>query len=192
MVMGINSLKALVSKVCTIDEEAWSASEKFFKPRSLGKGEFFLQQNEVCRYVGFIEKGYVRLFYNVRDEEVTKDFNMELSFCGSYASFMLQEPSRFNVIAMEPVQLQVITRDNLLTLTDEYPAWQKFLRIAMQNMFIKKEMREALFLLSSPEERYADLMVNSPEWINRVPLKYLASYLGMTAETLSRVRKKMV
>lgn len=190
--MDTNKLRCVIATVSDIDDEAWEAAEAVFKTKQLKKKEYFLRQGEVCRYIGFIHSGYTRLFFNLNDTDITKDFNMENSFCGSYASFISGAPSHFNVVAMEPLQLQVITKENLLMLTDKYMSWQKFLRVAMQNMFISKENREILFLTSSPEERYANLLQNHHDWVRRVPLKYLASYLGITPETLSRIRRKSV
>lgn len=186
--MGKELLKAVVTAVVNMDEETWEASEQFFRTKQLRKKEYFLRQGEHCKHIGFVVKGYVRLYYQLDDMDKTKDFNTEGNFCGSYASFISEVPSHFNVVAMEDLELLLINRADLMALTEKHMAWQKFLRIAMQSMFIAKENREAAFLTLSPEERYNDLMNTKPEWINRIPLKYLASYLGLTAETVSRIR----
>ena len=184
------NLGKIVSQVVDMDQEAWQASLPYFKDIELRKKEFFVRQGEICRYVGFINKGYTRLFYNLKDEQVTNDFNVEGCFCGSYASFIAETPSHFNVIAMEPLQITVISRSHLLELTDRYTSWQKFLRIAMEEVFKAKENREAMIFSSTNEERYANLVKYNPDWISRIPLKYLASYLGMASETISRIRAK--
>lgn len=189
--MNTDLLRNIIDKVSTIDDETWEASRSFFHPRELKKNDYFLRQDEVCKHIGFIHSGYTRLFYNIDGIEITKDFNTEYSFCGSYASFTSGKPSKFNVVAMEPLEVQVIDRKSLLYLTDRYMPWQKFLRIAMEQMFLKKEDREALFLIASPREKYADLMERNPEWLNRIPLKHIASYLNVSPETLSRIRKKV-
>jgi CRP-like cAMP-binding protein len=144
----------------------------------------------VCRQLGLIVKGYVRLFYQVDGEEITKDFNFENWICGSYASFSLQQPSRFNIVAMEDTELYLLGRDELYRLFDSYPNIQKLGRLQIEKMFIRKEQREASFLLDTAEQRYRNLLEQEPQMVRRVPLKYLASYLGMTAETLSRVRRQ--
>ena len=102
----------------------------------------------------------------------------------------MQQPSRFNVVAMKDVELYTIGRDDLYRLFDQYPSLQKLGRILMEMMFIRKELREASFLLDTAEQRYADLLAQNDQIVQRVPLKYLASYLGMTAETLSRIRSQ--
>jgi CRP-like cAMP-binding protein len=183
-------LKNYLQKILPHEEVAWQAMQSTLRPKQLTRHEHFLQQGEVCRHLGFIAQGYVRLYYLVDDQEITKDFNFENEFCGSYASFIAQRPALFNVIAMEPVRLYTISRDSLLMLYERFPCWQKLGRLSMERMFIRKELREASFLLNSPEERYEKLVKESPRWVQRVPLKYLASYLGMSPETLSRIRKK--
>ncbi|WP_224996217.1 Crp/Fnr family transcriptional regulator [Cesiribacter sp. SM1] len=183
-------LKAYLDKVVPHDDDAWQAMQSSLKRRQLARHEHFLVQGEVCRHLGFIAEGYVRLYYLVGGEEITKDFNFENEFCGSYASFISGQPALFNVMAMEPVRLYTISRDSQLMLFENYFCWQKLGRLSMERMFIKKEQREASFLLDSPEARYEKLLRETPHWVQRVPLKYLASYLGITPETLSRIRNK--
>lgn len=188
--MTNNELKIYIEKQVKLEEGAWEELEKSVIVKELKRNEHFLRQGEVCKYLGFIVKGYVRLYFLADGEEITKDFNFENSFCGSYASFSLQQPSRFNVLAMEKVSLYAIGREALFNFYNKYPNGQKFGRLSMENMFIRKENREASFLLDPAEQRYKDLLIQYPRIEQRVPLKYLASYLGITAETLSRIRAK--
>ncbi len=183
-----DELRLFFEKQVPLDKGAWEETEKIIHVKELRRKEHFLNQGEICRQLGFIVNGYVRLYFLKDGDEVTKDFNFENSFCGSYASFSLQRPSRFNIVAMEKVKLYAIGRDDLYRLFDKYPSLQKLGRLSMEYMFIRKEMREASFLLDSADQRYNDLLLQYPGIQQRVPLKYLASYLGITAETLSRIR----
>lgn len=183
-----DELKTLVTKTAGVDEEAWEALHASLKKKILKKKEHFLRRGDICKHVGFIVSGYVRLYYLQQEKEITKDFNFENSWCGSYASFSLQEPARFNIVAMEDVTVYLLSRQDLYALFERYPSIQKLGRLMMEHMFIKKEIREASFLLDTPVQRYELLLSQDPKIALRVPLKYLASYLGMAAETLSRMR----
>jgi CRP-like cAMP-binding protein len=184
----VHPLRAFIEKVVRIDEKDWEDFQQCLSYQTMKKKEHFLREGQICRQIGFIVKGYVRLYYLLNGEEITKDFNFENFFCGSWASFSMQQPSRFNIIAMEDMELYTFGRDDLYRLLDEHPSLQKLGRIWMENMFIRKELREASFLLDTAEKRYTDLLEQNEEMVQRVPLKYLASYMGMTAETLSRIR----
>lgn len=186
-VMG-EELKTFFSRFVELEEGAWDAFSEILTPRVLKRKEHFLTQGEICKKLGFIARGSVRVYFMVETEEITKDFNFENSFCGSYASFSLQQPSRFNVVAMEETTLYTIGREDLYRLFDKYSSIQKIGRLSIENMFIRKELREASFLLDSAQKRYESLLAQDPGIVNRVPLKYLASYIGVKAETLSRIR----
>lgn len=173
-----------------LEEHVWKDFKKILTTKTLKRKEHFLRQGEVCKQIGFIVKGYLRVYFLVDGEDITKDFNFENSFTGSYASFNMQEPSRFNVVAMEDVTLYTFTRDPLFTLYDKHPAIQKVGRLSIEHMYVRKELRENSFLLDTAEQRYEGLLKQYPGISNRVPLKYMASYLGITAETLSRIRGK--
>ncbi len=181
-------LRSFFEKHVSLEEQAWTDLQKIIRIKAFKRKDHFLHQGDICRHLGFIVKGYVRLYFLKDGEEITKDFNFENSFCGSYASFSLQVPSRFNIVAMEPVKLYTIGREDLFRLYDKHASLQKLGRLSMEHMFIRKEMREASFLLDSAVERYQELMALHPQIQQRVPLKYLASYLGITPETLSRIR----
>ncbi|RYY93686.1 MAG: Crp/Fnr family transcriptional regulator [Chitinophagaceae bacterium] len=187
----MEALKRYLEQHVALEPGAWEAMQEAAEPRHLKRREFFLRQDQVCRHVGFIASGYVRLFYLKDGLEITKDFNFEQSFCGSYASFSLQQPSRFNVVAMEDTELYAVGRSDLYRLFDTYPSLQKMGRLNMEHMFIRKELRESAFLLDGAERRYLDLLEQHPQVLQRVPLKYIASYLGLTAETVSRIRRSL-
>lgn len=181
--------KRFIDSRVTLDPGAWEELREALSYKELPRGSHFQNQGETCKQIGFIIQGYVRLYFILDGEEITKDFNFENSFTGSYASFSLQQPARFNVIAMEPVKLYCFGRDSLYRLFDKYPSMQKLGRLNMEHMFISKELRESSFLLDTAEQRYRNLLEQKPQIEQRVPLKYIASYLGITPETLSRIRK---
>lgn len=183
-----DDIRNLLDNIVRLRDDDFDAIRGKLTYKKLDRKGFFLEQGQVCRQLGLITKGYVRLYYLVDGVEITKDFNFENFICGSWASFSLQQPSRFNIVAMEDLDVYTIGRTDLYELLDKYPAIEKMARMQIEKMFIRKEMREASFLLDNAEQRYHRLLEEEPQMVRRVPLKYLASYLGLSAETLSRVR----
>jgi CRP/FNR family transcriptional regulator, anaerobic regulatory protein len=198
MQQHLSTLEALVkarsylSKIVNLSDEEWEAFAREATLKTLQKKEHFLRQGEVCTQCAIIIKGYVRHYYLVDGREVSNDFNFESMATGAYHSFISLIPSRFNIVAMEPVTLVCFGRTLLLRLFDQYPAWQKLGRMMIEGMFNRKTLREESFLLDSPEVRYRSLLEKYPEMLQRVPLLHVASYLGITPETLSRIRSKQV
>ncbi len=185
----LEAFKKFVSTRIAIESGVLEELTACFRPKILKRRTIIQKQDEVCRHLGFIVKGYVRLYFLKDGEEITKDFNFENSFCGSYASLSLQVPSRFNIVAMEELHVLFISRDDLFRMYLKHPAIERLGRMSIETMFIKKELRESSFLLDTAEQRYKDMLQQYPGIELRVPLKYLASYLGITPETLSRLRR---
>jgi CRP/FNR family transcriptional regulator, anaerobic regulatory protein len=184
----IDAFTNFIEGLVTLEPGAREDLQSVVKERRLKKKEHFLREGEICKSVGFIKEGYVRLYYLHQGEDITKDFNFETNFCSSHASFSMQEPSRFNIVAMEDVVLLEISHDSLYSLYDKYKSFERLGRLLMEKMFDRKEKRESAFLQDDAETRYHDLLKTHPQITQRVPLKYIASYLGITAETLSRLR----
>lgn len=186
--MHITLFKEFVDKLVTLEPGAWNDVLNVMRERRLKKKEHYLLQGEICQSIGFITQGYVRLYYILDGEDITKDFNFEQDFCGSHASFSQQQPSTFSIVAMEDVSLLEISHRDLNMLYDRYKSFERLGRLQMERMFNRKEQRESSFLQQDAEQRYAEMLKTFPGITQRVPLKYIASYLGMSAETLSRMR----
>ena len=165
--------------------------EKILHTRTLKKHELFLKEGDVCTSIAFIEKGSVRYYYQLEDREICKDFVFENGLIGSFASFFSQEPSTLYIQALEETQLIELFYEDVLYLYDHFPAWQKLGRIIAQDLFVRAEKREAALLKDQPEVRFHALIEEHPKIFKRVPLQYIASYLGITRETLSRYRSRL-
>ncbi|QHT67711.1 Crp/Fnr family transcriptional regulator [Rhodocytophaga rosea] len=182
--------RSYLDKIVPLSDEEWEAFASEAKVKTLQKKEHFLRQGEICTQCAIIIQGYVRHYYLVDGREVSNDFNFESMATGAYHSYMAILPARFNIVSMEPVTLVCFSRSLLLHLFDQYPKWQKIGRIMIEGMFNRKTLREESFLLDSPEIRYRNLLEKYPQMLQRVPLLHIASYLGITPETLSRIRSK--
>jgi CRP-like cAMP-binding protein len=182
--------ESFVRRITNIADDEWQMFVSGARIRYIRKKEHFLKQDQVCRYIGIITEGCVRHYYLVNGEEITNDFNFEDMVTGGYRSFSTGDPSRFNVVAMEDTTMVTFTRSHLHHLYEMSRSWQTIGRILLENIFNRKQLREESFLLETPAMRYERLLETSPWILNRVPLGYIASYLGMKQETLSRIRAK--
>jgi CRP-like cAMP-binding protein len=180
-----------IEKIINPSPEELDALRRTLHPRVLAKHEHFLREGEVCRTMALLEKGSVRLYYAVDGREICKDFLFQNAVVGSFASFFTQQPSALNVAAMEETSLLEIAYADVMYLYDHYPAWQKLARLIAQEQFVRDERREASLLKDPPEVRYRNLVEEHPKVFKKVPLQYIASYLGITPETLSRYRNKV-
>ncbi|MFT3796203.1 Crp/Fnr family transcriptional regulator [Flavobacterium sp.] len=181
-----------IKKTLNPTPEAFDALSKAMEIVTLDKNDYFLKAGQICSSVGFIEKGSMRLFQSSPEKEVCSDFFFENSFIGSFASFLSQQPSLVNICAIEPCELLVMHFDDVMRLTKEHPSLRRLADIIVQEQFLRAEKREAALLLHSPEERFRKILEEHPKLFKRIPLHYVASYLAITPETLSRYRNKLV
>jgi len=165
---------------------------ELFTPLHLGLGEYFLEQGNICRYVGFIEKGLVRYFMNVDGSEMTIYFNKENEFVCNYQSFLPRIASNTSIQAVEESVLRVISFENLQRLYSGVKEGDKFGRIAIEYVFLSGMEQLKSFYTDSPTERYQQFLSSYPDLAQRIPQYYIASYLGIKPQSLSRIRKKLV
>ncbi|SEB08421.1 cAMP-binding domain of CRP or a regulatory subunit of cAMP-dependent protein kinases [Chitinophaga terrae (ex Kim and Jung 2007)] len=157
----------------------------------LPKNEFLITEGRVCRHLYFIEQGSVRGFYNLEGKEITHWFGFENDFVTSFHSFITQEPAVENIQLMEGCVLWSISKEALEELLNEYHEAERLIRIAYEKYYIRLEERFVNAQFRTASELYENLLQRSPHIIERVPLGYIASYLGISQETLSRVRSRL-
>jgi CRP-like cAMP-binding protein len=146
----------------------------------------------VCRYTAFVEKGMLRTFtVDEKGNEPILQFSMEGWWIADLYSFLTEEPSIYNIEALEECELLLITKENWEILLAKVPAFERYFRLLIQNNLIATQRRLMSSLSESAEEKYTKLINNFPGCIQRVPQHMIASYLGITPETLSRIRAQM-
>ncbi|SFC23137.1 cAMP-binding domain of CRP or a regulatory subunit of cAMP-dependent protein kinases [Flagellimonas taeanensis] len=188
----MNQLIFNIERTFKASEEELSALKSIMKEESLEKNGMFLSSGQVCNKLAFISKGAMRLFYDSPDKEVCNDFFFENSMVGSLASFLSQTPSIVNIAAIEPCTLFVLHREDVIRLVADHESLNKMAQVILQEQLLRAEKREAALLGVNPEERFKNLMEVHPKIFKRIPLHYVASYLGITPETLSRYRTKFL
>lgn len=156
----------------------------------LRKGEFLIRDGKVCEHVYFLEKGCVRGFYNLDAKEITYWFAFENTFVTSFFSFISRKPCFENIQLIEDCTLWAVTYEDLQELYRQHADMERMGRIMHERYYVMLEERFVRNHFKEAKERYENLMLNSPHILQRVPLGYIASYLGVTQETLSRIRGK--
>jgi len=174
-----------------LDDNIWLEFQKIAKKIILEKGEYFIKEGKRSNQIGFILEGSARIFLNTEDKEVTKEFLFEGDLIGYSPSFLTNTTSSINIQATEKMEMEIINYDDFIMLNKNYESWREFRRINAENLFILKSKREISFLKDTPHKRYENLINERPHVIQRIPLSYIASYLGIRQETLSRIRKKI-
>lgn len=188
----MNHLIFNIERTFKASEEELSALKNAMKEEHLKRNEVFLKSGQVCNKLAFLSKGSMRLFYDSPDKEVCNDFFFENSMVGSLASFLSQTPSTVNIAAIENCKFFVLHRDDVMDLVSKHGSLKKMADVIVQEQLLRAEKRESALLSVYPEERFKNLMEEHPKIFKRIPLRYVASYLGITPETLSRYRTKFL
>jgi CRP-like cAMP-binding protein len=173
-------------------EIEWRAFRDSLTRRFLKKGELLSQAGEVCSHVSFINSGSFRVFLEVNDQEINKHFFFEHEFASDYCSFLARSPGLLNIKALEDVELMELSYEKVQALYEQFPVWQKFGRLIAESLYIHVARRTQELLLRTPEEMYIKLIEEQSPIIARIPQQYIASYLGIQPETLSRIRKRIM
>jgi CRP-like cAMP-binding protein len=185
------SIRNFLSRFVAFSEADWKLLQSILTRRFLKKGEYLLRGGEVCNHVTFINKGFIRVYNIVNEEELTINFAFEGNFFTDFASLISRQQSTDYIVAMDELEILQIHYDDLQRAYEVSPLWQKFGRLMAENVLLFVVSRNKSLLFNTPEERYLKLMKERPKVMANVPLKYIASYLGITPEALSRIRKRM-
>ncbi len=163
-----------------------------FKPIQLKKGDYYLKTGKRSDRLGFVQSGIIREFLYIEDKEVTKWISTKGYFAVDLSSFVFDQPARWNIQALVDSELYVIDHIDYKKIGKVIPRWAELEKLFIAKCFTVLEDRIVTHLSMTAEERYQQLFNFNKELFNLVPLQYLASMLGMTPETLSRLRKKAI
>ena len=181
-----------VNETINITDEEFDYAKTLFIPKKLRKKRFLLEEGEPCIYTTFVEKGLLRSFtIDEKGNEHILQFGMEGWWVADLYSFLTGEPSEYNIEALEDCELLLITKSSWDLLLDEVPAFERYFRILIQNNLIATQRRLMGTISTTAEERYTRLLHDFPRISQRVPQHMIASYIGVTRETLSRLRSQM-
>lgn len=163
-----------------------------FTESELKKGEYFIKPGQYCEKLSFMRSGFIRVFANAKNKEITQWISSKGYFITDLYSFNFKQRARWNIQALTDCKLYTIDKDNYALLNNLVPNWAEMEKQFIAGCFIQLEDRVFSHLSLSAEERYDKLFEDNKELFNQVPLQYIASMLGMSPETFSRIRNKKI
>ncbi|MFE3871854.1 Crp/Fnr family transcriptional regulator [Flavobacterium sp. ZS1P70] len=183
--------KSIQDKVILTQEEL-ELCKTFFIPKKLRKKQVLLQEGDICIYNTFIEKGLLRSFtMDEKGNEHIVQFAIEGWWITDLSSYLTNSTSIYTIEALEDSELLLLTTSAREALMDKIPMFERYQRLLLQNAYIANQARINSALTETAEEKYINLGNTYPGIVKRVPQHMIASYLGLTPETLSRIRKQI-
>ncbi len=186
-----NRLKKYCSTIVQLTDSELKLIDTYFEAKELKKKDFLLQDGKVCNFIGFIANGTIRHFHIKDGIEKTCDISFENSWVTDFKSFTHNTSCIMNLQAMTDTTVFIIKKENLYTLYNECNKYETFGRLMAEE--VAQRATEIAMSLSSdkPEERFQNLLKKQPDLFQRIPQKYIANFLGVSPESLSRIQKRI-
>lgn len=184
-------IREYYEKIIKLQESEWNFIASHFEKQLFAKGEIITRQGETENYLFFIEKGLIRFYIPDEENELTFNFSFEKEFTCAYDSFLTRTPSEYELQALADTIAWRISFDSLQIVYSNTKAGNYLGRFASEKLFLAKSRRELSLLKYNATERYLKLFSEQPEILKYIPLKYIASYIGVTPQGLSRIRRQI-
>lgn len=189
--MELAKLKHYLERFGPLPEDDWLLFTSRIVTRDFTKKQTILKTGRIEDYVSFIDTGIVRYFAEEREREVTFEIAFESSFATAYDSFLTRTPVHYNAQTLTATRLFSINYEDLQFIYSHTSMGDRFGRLTAEELYIKKTQRQLSLLKDPAEQRYLRLVREHPHLLRHVPLKYLASYIGITPQALSRIRARI-
>lgn len=189
--MKNNSFKRFLASFNILSSKEIDEFVSYATVKHLDKSDYFIRQGETCKSVAFVESGMLRSFYaSEKDEEMTYCITFPNNFMTAYSSLLTDSPTQENIQAMTATELLIVSKEKIEHLSHNNVNFLLLSKVIAEQQYIEIEKRLFQLQSSNATSRYADLLKNQPNYIQFIPLNYLASYLGVTQRHLSRIRKE--
>ncbi len=187
-----DKLRAHFAETDIFSNEDFEYLTSFLTPVILKKKEYFTVQGQQCRYLGFVNSGCLRAFHaNEKGDEFTMYFAFLNWWVGDKTSFYSNATSRFSIQVLEDCEIFRADKTNWEKALDNIPAFEKWSRIKVRKSYEATQQKLIDTQTESAEQKYIKLLKNEPEIVQRIPQHYIASYLGIKPQSLSRIRKNL-
>jgi CRP/FNR family transcriptional regulator len=191
--MNLDNFKIQIRKITDFSEDECSMFIPYLQKKVINKGAYLLQENQHVNEIAFVEQGVLRLYYlSAEGKEVNNHFFLDNDYAVSYLDFLKNRPSRYYIQALEDCELLTFNSESLQMAYENSKNWERFGRIIAESAYAIATNRFESFLFLSAKERYLQMLNDYPQFIQKIPLYHLASYLGIERESLSRIRKEII
>ncbi len=186
-------VREYIEQIAKVNDEDWRIFSSYLQRQEIPKKEIFLKIGEIENNLSFIEEGIVRLFIPTSDpeKEITFGFCFNYEFVSAYDSFLTRLPSTYQLQTLTKTIMWTISYDNLQKVYKNTKMGNFIGRFSSEKLFLIKSKREQSLLFDSAKTRYLNLFKERPRLIKQIPLKYIASYIGITPQALSRIRREI-
>ncbi|MGN6398185.1 MAG: Crp/Fnr family transcriptional regulator [Mucilaginibacter sp.] len=184
-----DELRKALSVNLSVTDEQWATISGFYKPLTARRNEILLEKGKISQYMYFIAKGCLRiLLIDDAGQEATRFLMFEGQMGTAFPSFVLKQPSKASIQCVEPSEMLVIGYNDYQRLIDEMPGWETMTRLNLERAYIDAIERIESLITMDARERYDILLKQNPIIVQRLPNKIVADYLGISQETLSRLK----
>lgn len=184
-------IKSYITNVIQMDDRTFNSALDYFVVRHVKKGDYLLREGQICNHITYINTGLFRTFYIKNGNEINTCFCMEDSITSSQESFVNQIVSKEYIQAIEDASIVSLSHENLIKLYQFDPKWESLSRILTEKECARLSERIDTLSFETAKEKYLHLLKKQPKIIQRVAIQHIASYIGVSRETLSRIRSKI-
>ncbi len=187
----MNQLKEILGQQVTLTNDEWQLFSSRLKRFECPKKTLLLTTGQVEDHLSFLEKGIIRYYIPKEENDLTFDFTFENNFTSAYDSFITRQPSIYNIQALTNCVLWRISYPDLQEVYNKSQMGNTIGRLAAEKLYLEKSRREKSLLNETAEQRYMNLFTEQEHLLLHIPLKYIASYIGVTPQALSRIRRRI-
>lgn len=179
-----------MNKQTTTNTSKWSKFRHLFKRQEIPAKTILLQEGQISRTMFFVEKGCLRTWVNNDGKEITTQFFFEGDKVASIESFRTNQPSLYSIESLEPCILQTISQQDFQNILEDFPEIKEEMQEHLFRRLLQSQKTFYSYLKNNPQQRYQELIEEYPHIVQRIPQHYIASYLGITSVSLSRIRNR--